>query len=68
MTDTVWVIAIVGLLIYEGYTIANKKQGDTLSESVWRIAYRRPLIPFLAGMVCGHWFWGADCVRVMVGQ
>lgn len=59
LTDKVWGIAIVGLLIYEGYTLTNKRKGDTLSEGVWDIAPKRPLIPFLAGLVCGHFFWQA---------
>jgi hypothetical protein len=38
-----------GLLAYEGYTLVNKVQYDTLSESIWRFA-RRPMFPFLAGI------------------
>lgn len=57
-TDVAWIIAIVGLLIYEAYTLANKTPGDTLSEAVWNVS-RHPLVPFLAGMLCGHLFWQA---------
>lgn len=55
-TDVAWIIAIVGLLIYEGYTLFNNTPGDTLSEAVWNIS-QFPLVPFLAGFVCGHFFW-----------
>jgi hypothetical protein len=55
-TQAAWVIAIVGLLAYEAYTLANKVPGDTLSEAVWAVS-GHPLIPFLAGFVCGHFFW-----------
>ena len=51
-----WATAIVALLGYEGYTLLNSIPGDTLSEAVWDIS-KHPLIPFLAGLVCGHLFW-----------
>lgn len=56
-TDLVWLAAIAGLLVWEGVTIRNKAQGDLLSDRVWHHAKRRPLIPFLAGVLCGHFFW-----------
>lgn len=56
-TAVAWITAIVGLLIYEGYTLANGTPGDTLSEAVWSVIYEYPLIPFLAGLVMGHFVW-----------
>jgi hypothetical protein len=56
-TRAAWVIAIVGLLVYEAYTLVNRTPGDTLSEAVWDIIYDRPLIPFLMGMIIGHFVW-----------
>lgn len=55
-TNVAWVVAIAGLLVYEVYTLVNKTPGDTLSEAVWSVA-EHPLVPFLAGFVCGHFFW-----------
>lgn len=55
-TELAWGIAIVGLLIFEAYTLLNHTPGDTLSEAVWK-ACQRPLVPFLAGLLCGHFFW-----------
>lgn len=66
MTEIVLVVAIVLLLVYEGYTLANKKRNDTISDAVWRAAYRYPLVAFLAGLLCGHWFWApARCVELL---
>jgi hypothetical protein len=55
-TEVAWLIAICALLIYEGYTLINKTPGDTLSEAVWKVS-SHPLVPFLAGFLCGHFFW-----------
>jgi hypothetical protein len=52
-----WVIAVVTLLGWEGYTLMNNVPGDTLSEAVWNVAGDYPLMPFLAGLLCGHFFW-----------
>jgi len=56
MAKKAWVIAIAVLLVYEAYAVGNHIPGDTLSEAVWAIA-DYPLVPFLAGIVCGHFFW-----------
>ena len=56
LTDLVVGGVTVVLLAYEAWTLLNKKQGDTISESVWR-ASRRPLVPFAFGMLMGHFFF-----------
>lgn len=56
-TTIAWVVAIVALLGYEGYTLINTTPGDTLSEAVWAVAGSYPLLPFLVGILCGHFFW-----------
>jgi hypothetical protein len=53
----VWLAAIAFLAVYEIYALFTGH--DTLSRAVWtaeRSEYG-PLIPFLAGLVCGHFFW-----------
>lgn len=62
VTDLVWLGTIVGLLGYEAYTLANKKEEDTLSESVWRAVAKRPLISFGIGALVGHFIWQSDMV------
>ena len=56
-TDAVVTGVVVFLLGWEGWTLANKRQGDTISETVWRAVVRRPLIPFLLGALMAHWLW-----------
>lgn len=46
-----------GLLIYEAWTLINKSNDDTISESVWEMESGRPILPFLAGLLCGHFFF-----------
>jgi hypothetical protein len=60
LTDRVWIGALAGLSAYELWTILNNTPGDTLSESVWRISTARPLVPFVAGFLCGHFFFQRD--------
>ena len=64
-TDIAVLIAVGCLLGWEAWTLANRRAGDTISESVWR-ARRRPLIPFLGGMLASHFFWQAqDCLEAL---
>lgn len=51
-------LALVGgLVVYEVLALANKHEGDTISEIVWDATTERPIVPFLAGVLCGHFFW-----------
>lgn len=59
VTDYAWVTLIVLALLYEGWTLINHTPNDTLSEAVWAVATKRPLIPFAAGFLMGHLFWQA---------
>jgi hypothetical protein len=49
-------VAIVLLIVYEIWSIKSVQTGDTLSEMMWKLS-ERPLIPFMFGMLCGHFFW-----------
>lgn len=46
-----------GLVVYEIVTLRNKCDGDTISEIVWAATAKRPIVPFAAGVLCGHFFW-----------
>ena len=46
-----------GLLVYEFVALRNECEGDTISEIVWTAASERPVVPFAAGVLCGHFFW-----------
>ena len=53
-----WILGIIvlELFIYEAYALIDTKPGDTTSEIVWAMS-RRPLVPFLFGLLMGHLFW-----------
>ena len=50
-----WVAVIVGLLIVEGIQLARGK--ELLTDVVRKTSPRFLLVPFLAGMLAGHFFW-----------
>jgi hypothetical protein len=55
---TVWGAAFLALSAYEVYTLLNRDKSDTLSEVVWAtLDTAAPVVPFLAGVVVGHWVW-----------
>ncbi len=56
-TDTVVLIIVGAALAYELWTVLNHTQGDTISESIWKALYRRPLLAFVLGFLIGHWVW-----------
>jgi hypothetical protein len=59
LTDKVVLGLVVVALAYEGWTLVNSVPNDTISESVWRVATARPLVPFVTGFLMGHFFWQA---------
>ncbi len=61
-TDSVVLAAIGALVVYEGYTLFNAKPKDTISERVWKVSARRPLIPFLLGGLVAHFVWQSQDV------
>jgi len=54
---TVWAVVIGVGLAYELYTLANRRRRDTLSDMVWQATDSTPVVPLVAGVVVGHWFW-----------
>ena len=48
---------VLALFVYEGITLYNSPPGDTISELVWGAVDASPVIPFLAGLLSGHFFW-----------
>ena len=47
---------VFGLFAYEIYALLDTKPDDTISEIVWAMS-KRPLVPFLFGLLMGHLFW-----------
>lgn len=47
---------LAALFIYEGIALFTAQRGDTISEIVWA-ASEHSIVTFLAGLLCGHFFW-----------
>ena len=56
-TGRILALAIALLLGVEALTFVDSAQENTISEVVWRSVVGRPIIPFLVGLLCGHFFW-----------
>ncbi len=51
-------LTLVGaLIVYELVAVFDRQQGDTISEIVWTVTTRRPIVPFALGVLMGHFFW-----------
>jgi hypothetical protein len=57
LAGVAWLIAIGGLVAYEGWSLINGIPGDTLSELVWSLSGDHPYVPFAGGFLAGHFFW-----------
>ena len=53
----VFLALLGGALVYEVVALRNKCKGDTISEIVWATTSKRPIVPFVCGAICGHFFW-----------
>lgn len=52
VTTIVSVVVILGIDVW----LALSGQ-ETISQSIWAIAAKQSIIPFLAGLLCGHLFF-----------
>jgi hypothetical protein len=54
-------IAVLLIGAYEFWALAvegsTSATGLTISEIIWNVTLRHPLVPFVAGMLAGHFFW-----------
>lgn len=57
------IIALAFILALEILSLVNERKNDTISEVTWRIIFRKPFVPFLAGFLCGHLFWPSERCR-----
>ena len=57
ITSLLMLAAIVILGGWDVVVAANSTDGDTISELLLDLSLRRPIVPFVFGVVCGHLFW-----------
>lgn len=53
----IFLTLVLAACLYELSALATKQPGDTISEIVWEISSKRPILPFALGVLCGHFFW-----------
>ena len=58
-----WLIfLVVSFAVFEGYALTHNK--TTLSRFTWSASKAFPLLPWIAGVVCGglavHFWWGGS--------
>lgn len=58
-SKTGWFIIICSfiMLLWELYVILVNPSIPTLSEELWQMNDRTVIISFVAGLLCGHFFW-----------
>ena len=57
------ILMLASTILLIGWDIAvvlNDERGDTISEIIFNLARSHFTIPFLLGMIMGHWFWPRD--------
>lgn len=56
---TAWVIICTAafLIAYDFYAFRTRGKGDTISEVILSYSLRHPVIPFIFGVLMGHFFW-----------
>jgi hypothetical protein len=60
IADATWAAALCVLAVYEVWALLTGHM--TLSRAVWTMDRGQygPLLPFLAGMLAGHFFWSGQ--------
>lgn len=55
----VWILLAITLCLigYDAYLCANREENDTISEVITNSSKRYLLVPFLFGLLMGHFFW-----------
>jgi hypothetical protein len=60
IAELAWGVALIGLAVYESWALLTSH--TTLSRAIWMLEKSQygPLLPFLAGLLCGHLFWSGQ--------
>ncbi len=49
------VLGVVCLVVYEVWAAVTKR-GPTISQLIWGLSRKSPIVPFLMGLLMGHLF------------
>lgn len=56
---TALLIGLVVIFGYDAYAMIRYGLDKTISWVIWTNSKEAPIIPFVAGLICGHLFWCA---------
>jgi hypothetical protein len=56
-TKVVVLVAVVVLILYDIVAFWWGGQDATISQVIVKLSFDNPIIPFAAGVLCGHLFW-----------
>lgn len=48
---------ILAIILWDIYLAADKIDGNTISAIITEAAKKHPMIPFVLGVIIGHWLW-----------
>jgi hypothetical protein len=51
-------VCVVALVVWDVWLYLSPPKADTISRLIADGASDHPLIPFVFGVLAGHWFWG----------
>lgn len=55
--EIVIAFVVFSLLVWDIYLMTDSKEGNTISEIMRRLGSKSKLVPFLWGLLMGHWWW-----------
>lgn len=56
-TKYVLLVTVVVLILYDILAFCRGGTDATISNVIYKLSLDNPIIPFAAGMLCGHLFW-----------
>jgi hypothetical protein len=54
--EIIIVVATILILVWDLYLYIDKYPDNTISQIIIKRTKSRPIIPFLCGLLMGHWF------------
>lgn len=56
-TILILIVMTALLVVWDILAASNKTPGDTITEVIRDVSHRWPILPFAAGLLCGHLFF-----------
>lgn len=57
LTQCLLLLLVVGVVLYDVVAIWRGGWDASVSAVVFTLSCKYPIVPFLAGLLCGHLFW-----------